>query len=72
MCAEPTATFVRLTVGYREGSPPMHSSPFQFIEQDREEYYRQTHLQTVEFQIARLIVDQLTVAGALAVTGNQA
>jgi hypothetical protein len=56
--------FVRLTVGYQEGSPSMHSSPFQFIEQDREEHYRETHLQTVEFQIARLIVDQLTVAGA--------
>ena len=42
----------------------MHSSPFQFIELDREEYYRETHLQTVEFQIARPIVDQLTVAGA--------
>jgi type III restriction enzyme len=61
---EPTATFVRPTVGYQEGSPATHSSPFQFVEQDREEYYRETHLQTIEFQIARLIVDQLTVAGA--------
>lgn len=60
---EPTATFVRPTVGYQEGSPATHSSPFQFVEQDREEYYRETHLQTIEFQIARLIVDQLTVAG---------
>jgi hypothetical protein len=42
----------------------MHSSPSRFIEQDREEYCRETHLQTVELQIARLIVDQLTVAGA--------
>ena len=61
---EPTATFVRLTVGYAEGSPSSHSSPFPFAEQNRDEYYRETHLQTVEFQIARLIVDQLTVAGA--------
>lgn len=61
---EPTATFVRPTVGYREGSSSAHSSPFQFVEHDREEYYRETHLQTIEFQIARLIVDQLTVAGA--------
>jgi type III restriction enzyme len=61
---EPTATFVRPTVGYAEGSPSSHSSPFPFAERNREEYYRRTHLQTIEFQIARLIVDQLTVAGA--------
>jgi type III restriction enzyme len=61
---EPTATFVRPTVGYAEGSSSTHSSPFQFVEQDREEFYRETHLQTIEFQITRLIVDQLTVAGA--------
>jgi type III restriction enzyme len=61
---EPTATFVRLTVGYQEGSPSAHSSPFQFVKQDREEYYREMHLQTIEFQIARLIVDQLTAGGA--------
>lgn len=61
---EPTATFVRPTVGYQEGSPSAHSNPFPFVEQDREQYYDETHLQTIEFQIARLIVDQLTVAGA--------
>jgi type III restriction enzyme len=61
---EPTATFVRLTVGYQEGSPSAHSNPFQFVKQDREEYYREMHLQTIEFQIARLIVDQLTAGGA--------
>jgi len=61
---EPTATFVRPTVGYAEGSPAAQSSPFPFNEQNREEYYRETHLQTIEFQIARLIVDQLTAAGA--------
>jgi type III restriction enzyme len=60
---EPTATFVRMTVGYQEGSPSAHSSPFQFVEQDREQYYHETHLQTIEFQITRLIVDQLTVSG---------
>jgi type III restriction enzyme len=58
---EPTATFVRPTVGYQEGSPSTHSAPFQFVQQDRAEYYRETHLQTIEFQIARLIVDELTV-----------
>jgi type III restriction enzyme len=61
---EPTATFVRPTVGYQEGSPSTHSSPFEFVEQDRKEYYRTNHLQTIEFQIAKLIVDQLTGASA--------
>lgn len=61
---EPTATFVRPTVGYREGSPAAHSSPFDFIVQDRDEYYRETHLQTIQFQITRLIVDQLAGASA--------
>lgn len=61
---EPTATFVRPTVGYQEGTPSMHSSPFQFVEQDRDEYYRDTHLQTIEFQITRMIVEQLTGNGA--------
>jgi type III restriction enzyme len=60
---EPTATFVRPTVGYQEGSPAAHSAPFQFVQQDRKEYYAHTHLQTIEFQIARLIVDELTVGG---------
>ncbi|MGE5486806.1 MAG: BPTD_3080 family restriction endonuclease [bacterium] len=61
---EPTATFVRATVGYQEGSASSHAAPFAFVEQNREEYYRETHLQTIEFQIARLIVDQLTGSGA--------
>ena len=43
------STFVRPTVGYAEGSPSAHSSPFPFAEQNREEYYRETHLQTIEF-----------------------
>ncbi len=57
---EPSATFVSPTVGYQTGSPAGNSSPFSFIEQDRDAYYRQTHLQTIEFQITRLIVDQLS------------
>ena len=67
---EPTATFVRPTVGYQEGSPATHSAPFRFVQQDREEYYADTHLQTIEFQIARLIVDELTV-GADAATDKR-
>jgi type III restriction enzyme len=59
---EPTATFVRPTVGYQEGSASSHSIPFQFVEQNRDEYYRDTHLQTIQFQITRMIVEQLTSA----------
>lgn len=59
---EPTATFVRATVGYQEGSPSQ-SAPFPFVQQDRTTYYEQTHPQTIEFQIARLLVDQLVGAG---------
>jgi type III restriction enzyme len=61
---EPTATFVRPTVGYQEGSPAAQASPFQFVEQDRAGYYRDNHLQTIEFQITRLIVDQLANASS--------
>lgn len=60
---EPTATFVRPTVGYQEGSPSAHGAPFQFVQQDREEYYAHTHLQTIEFEIARQVVNELTVEG---------
>jgi type III restriction enzyme len=67
---EPTATLVRPTVGYQEGSPAAHSAPFQFVQQDRNEYYAHTHLQTIQFQIARLIVDELTV-GATADTDKR-
>ncbi len=61
---EPTATFVRATVGYQEGSASSHPAPFAFEEQNRERYYRETHLETIKFQIARLVVDQLTGSGA--------
>jgi type III restriction enzyme len=54
---EPTATFLSPTVGYREGNAAQ-TSPFGFNRQDRQAYYQQTHLQEIEFQIARLIVDQ--------------
>jgi type III restriction enzyme len=57
---EPTATFVRPTVGYQEGSPASLGSPFEYVQQDRDEYYRNTHLETIKFQITRMIVDQLS------------
>jgi len=55
---EPTATFLQPTVGYHQGTPSQ-SGPFGFTQQDREQYYRGTHLQAIKFQIARLIVAQL-------------
>jgi type III restriction enzyme len=59
---EPTATFLLPTVGYQVGRPSQ-SSPFEFVEQDREQYYTQTHLQTIEFQIAREVVRRVTGDG---------
>jgi type III restriction enzyme len=55
---EPTATFLQPTVGYQEGVPAQ-TSTFGFVKQDREDYYRATHLQAIEFQIARLVVAHL-------------
>ncbi len=58
---EPTATFLSPTVGYQEGTPAQ-AGPFGFIEQDREQYYRATHLQAIKFQIARLVIAHLVGA----------
>ena len=59
---EPTATFVLPTLGYQEGRPAadVFSS---FHCQDRSDYYARTHLQQIEFQIARMVVERLC-AGA--------
>ncbi len=57
---EPTATFLLPTVGYQVGTPSQTAGPFLFEEQNREAYYRSTHLQAIQFQIARLILEQLT------------
>jgi type III restriction enzyme len=52
---EPTAVFVKPRVGYQVGVPTL-SGPGEFVEQNREAYYASTHLQTIEFEIARQIV----------------
>jgi type III restriction enzyme len=57
---EPTATFLLPTAGYRVGAPSK-SGPFDFVKQDRHEYYSQTHVQTIKFMIAQMVVDRLTV-----------
>lgn len=55
---EPTATFLLPTVGYQEGGPSQ-VAPFGFVEQDREQYYRATHLQAIKFQIVQLVLAHL-------------
>jgi type III restriction enzyme len=52
---EPTAVFVKPRVGYEIGTPSL-IGPGEFEEQDRTAYYESTHLQTIEFEIARRIV----------------
>ena len=56
---EPTATFVRVQVGYQEGDPGQ-GGPFAFEEQNRAHFYAENHLQTIQFNVARLIVAELT------------
>jgi type III restriction enzyme len=60
----PTAVFVKPQVGYQIGTPSL-TGGFQFEEQDREAYYSTTHLQTIKFEIARLVVWALTNATPL-------
>jgi type III restriction enzyme len=52
---EPTAVFVKPRVGYQVGAPTL-AGPGEFVEQDRSAFYASTHLQTIEFEIARQIV----------------
>ncbi len=58
----PTAVFVKPAVGYETGNPSA-LGPGQFEEQNRQEYYRTTHIQAIKFEIARRIVLNL-VGGA--------
>lgn len=55
---EPTAVFVKPRVGYQVGVPTA-AGPGEFQEQNREAFYASTHLQTIEFEIARQVVFQL-------------
>ena len=56
---QPTATFVVPQVGFKTGTQARNEIPFNAVEQNRELYYQQTHLQTIEFEIVRLVIDQL-------------
>jgi len=57
----PTAAFVRPQVGYAVGSPSTQTG-FGFDVVTRDEYYRNTHLQTIAFEITREVVRQLVDA----------
>ncbi len=61
---EPTGTFVRPQVGVQLGRGMAETpSPFGYEEQDRAAYYDSVHLQTILFQAAQRIVEELTQAG---------
>lgn len=57
----PTAAFLQPQVAYKVGSPSAHGG-FGFELVDREAYYNSTHLQTIEFEIAKEVVRDLTEA----------
>ena len=54
----PIAVFVKAAAGYQTGDITT-SGPGEFIEHNREQYYKQTHLQTIKFKIAEQIVYKL-------------
>ena len=54
----PTAVFVKSTAGYEIGLPTT-LRPGPAILQDREEYYKITHLQAIKFEISRRIITAL-------------
>jgi type III restriction enzyme len=59
---EPTATFLTPTIGYREGHAASTSLALELVEQDRRTYYEQNHIETIKFNIARIIVEHLARA----------
>ncbi|MCL6503533.1 MAG: DEAD/DEAH box helicase family protein [Pirellulales bacterium] len=55
---EPTTTFLRPTAGYLDARTAA-AVPFEFVAQDRSTYYANTHVQSILFQIARKIIEDL-------------
>jgi type III restriction enzyme len=53
---EPTATYLRPTAGYMD-SHQKEKVPFDYVQQDREGYYAQTHFHSILFQITQKLVD---------------
>jgi type III restriction enzyme len=68
---EPTATFLMPTVGYKEGHPSQYAASFGFVEHNREAYYHATHLQTIKFQVARMVLEALVGNGSGASSARQ-
>jgi len=62
----PTAVFVKPQVGYQVGHPGL-TGGFETELQDRQEYYRTVHIQTIKFIIARSVTQNL----AEGVEGNK-
>ena len=54
----PTAVFLEAAAGYQVGNISS-LRPGNFVKQTREQYYQQTHLQTIKFEIAKQIVFKL-------------
>ena len=54
----PTAVFLEAAAGYQVGTISS-LRPGTFVKQTREQYYQQTHLQTIKFEIAKQIVFKL-------------
>ena len=59
---EPTTTFLSPTAGYLDAQTG--SMPFEFVTQDRNTYYSQTHFQSVLFQITQRLIDQFLAPSA--------
>ena len=57
----PTDVFVKPAVGYQIGTPTT-SGPGELVHQNRDEFYKTTHLQEIKFWIAHLIVHKLVGA----------
>jgi type III restriction enzyme len=55
---EPIAVFVKPTVAYAAGSLSI-SGPGELAKQDRKQFYAETHFQSIEFAVAKDIVDRL-------------
>lgn len=60
---EPTATFLVPQVGFKTGAQGQSGGQFGTVLQDRESYYRQTHIQTIQFEIARWVLEELIAGG---------
>ncbi len=61
---EPTTVFLRPTTGYVDTQA--QAAGFEFVKQDRHEYYQKTHFQSILFQVAHRIVEDLLAPSAAA------